>query len=72
MEIQNQMLNTKDAANYLGISAAFLERDRWSGPTIPFIRIGNGKGAVRYSVVTLQRYIEARTVSGKVKEKKSC
>ena len=62
MDQVKTMMNTKDAANYLGISAAFLERDRWSGPTIPFVRIGNGKGAIRYKVETLDGYIEAHTV----------
>ena len=59
------MVGTKEAAEFLGVSPAFLERDRWSGPTIPFVRLGNGKGAVRYLVVTLQSHIKARTVQAR-------
>lgn len=36
----SQLLNTKQAANYLGVSTAFLERDRWAGARIPFVRLG--------------------------------
>ncbi|KMP11200.1 hypothetical protein UR09_03965 [Candidatus Nitromaritima sp. SCGC AAA799-A02] len=60
--MDNKLIDTKQAAEILGVSAAFLERDRWRGATIPFVRIGNGKGAVRYSVEILQNYIKARTV----------
>ncbi len=55
----NQLLNTKQAAKYLGVSAAFLERDRWAGARIPFIRIGTR--SVRYRVADLEQYIESQT-----------
>ena len=29
--MQTPLLNTKEAAKFLGVSAAFLERDRWAG-----------------------------------------
>ena len=61
----DKLIDTKHAAEVLGISPAFLERDRWRGASIPFIRIGNGKGAVRYSVATLEEYISKRTVDVK-------
>ena len=60
--MDRKLIDTREAAKILGVSPAFLERDRWRGATIPFVRIGNGKGAVLYSVETLQSYIEARTV----------
>lgn len=54
----NPLLTTKEAARYLGVSASFLERDRWSGPTIPYIKLGNR--AVRYQLSDLERFIESR------------
>lgn len=51
-----QLLNSQQAANYLGVSKAFLERDRWAGARIPFIKIGSR--AVRYRTADLESYIE--------------
>jgi excisionase family DNA binding protein len=50
------LLTTKDAAAYLGVSMAFLERDRWAGARIPFVKIGSR--AVRYQRAELDAYIE--------------
>lgn len=58
-----ELLDTKAAADFLGISKAFLERDRWRGPTIPYFRIGNGHGAVRYKRSDLIAYVESRRVN---------
>lgn len=52
------LLNTKEAAQYLGVSKAFLERDRWAGARIPFVRVG--ARAVRYERATLEAYVESR------------
>ena len=52
------LLTTKEAAHYLGVSAAFLERDRWAGARIPFIKIGSR--AVRYESATLDAYIASQ------------
>lgn len=52
------LLTTFQAAAYLGVSKAFLERDRWAGARIPFIRIGSR--AVRYRQNDLDRYIESQ------------
>jgi len=52
----HKLLDTTEAANYLGVSKAFLERDRWAGARIPFIKIGSR--AVRYRQTDLDRYIE--------------
>lgn len=51
-----QLLDTTQAASYLGVSKAFLERDRWAGARIPFIKIGSR--AVRYRAADLESYIE--------------
>jgi excisionase family DNA binding protein len=52
------LLTTKDAARYLGLSKAFLERDRWAGARIPFIRVGSR--AVRYRPSDLETYLDSR------------
>jgi hypothetical protein len=56
--MQVNLLNTNEAANYLGLSKAFLERDRWAGAKVPFIKIGNR--AVRYRIQDLDVYIQSR------------
>lgn len=43
------LLTTKDAARYLGLSKAFLERDRWAGAR-----------AVRYRPSDLETYLDSR------------
>ena len=52
----NELLSTTLAAKYLCVSKAFLERDRWAGARIPFIKIGSR--AVRYRLSDLNAYIE--------------
>ena len=47
--MQNPLLTTKQAAQILGVSIAFLERDRWAGAR-----------AVRYRHSDLLAYIESR------------
>lgn len=59
MVMKTQLLKTKQAAEYLGLSKAFLERDRWAGAKVPFIKIGDR--AVRYRIDDLNAYIESRT-----------
>ena len=51
------LLTTPQAANVLGVSIAFLERDRWAGARVPFIKIG--ARAVRYRLQDLEKYIES-------------
>ena len=57
------LYDTKQAAEFLNLSQAYLERDRRLGPTIPFVRIG--QRAVRYDPDTLKRIVNSRTVSEK-------
>ncbi|MEW8023825.1 MAG: helix-turn-helix domain-containing protein [Candidatus Thiodiazotropha sp.] len=56
--MQETLLNTAQAAHYLGVSKAFLERDRWAGARIPFVKIG--ARAVRYRADDLNTYINAQ------------
>lgn len=53
--MQPPLYNTEQAAQFLGVSKAFLERDRWAGARIPFIKIGTR--AVRYSPDDLESYL---------------
>ena len=55
----DKLLVTKEAAEMLGVSPAFLERDRCYGPTIPYIKVG--ARAVRYRLSELLAYIERNT-----------
>lgn len=69
---QTQLLTTKEAAQFLAVSPAFLERDRWKGPSIPFIRIGEHR--VRYKLSALEAYIDRRQsvrAKGKVRLSKA-
>ncbi len=56
------LMNTNCAAEYLGVSSAFLERDRWNAnrsnipPSVPFVKIG--KKTIRYRSGDLEQYIE--------------
>lgn len=56
--MQSQLLTTQQAARHLNVSSAFLERDRWAGARIPFVKIGSR--SIRYRVSDLERYLESR------------
>jgi predicted DNA-binding transcriptional regulator AlpA len=56
--MQTKLLDTKQAAAMIGMSVAFLERDRWAGAKIPYIKIG--ERAVRYRASDLMDYINSR------------
>lgn len=53
------LLTTKEAAAYLGMSPAFLERDRWAGAKIPYVVIGTR--TIRYRQRDLARYVASRS-----------
>lgn len=55
--MQNTLLTTQQAASFLSVSMAFLERDRWAGARIPFIKVGSR--AVRYRQADLDFYIQS-------------
>lgn len=52
------ILTTQEAAQYLNVSKAFLERDRWAGARIPFIKVGSR--AVRYRQSDLDAYLDGQ------------
>lgn len=54
--MSKNLLTTAEAAIYISMSKAFLERDRWAGARIPFIKIGSR--AVRYRKSDLDAYID--------------
>lgn len=54
--MSEKLLTTVEASKILGVSKAFLERDRWAGARIPFIKVGSR--AVRYRLSDLNDYIE--------------
>lgn len=56
------LLDQKAAAEYTGLSVKWFERDRWTGPTIPFVKMGR---AVRYRAADLQTFIEVNTIPAK-------
>lgn len=56
--MMNKLLTTKEAARFLGVSEAFLERDRWAGAEIPFVRVGSR--AVRYQISELEAFVRSR------------
>lgn len=55
--MQANLLNTQQAAEILGVNKAFLERDRWAGARVPFIKVGSR--AVRYRLADLESYIQS-------------
>ena len=54
----DHLLTTKQAAELLSVSVAFLERDRWAGATVPFVRVGTR--SIRYRKGDLDNFIESR------------
>ena len=54
------LIKQNEAASYLGLSEATLERDRWRGGDIPYIKVG--PRAIRYDLEQLNKYIEHNTV----------
>jgi predicted DNA-binding transcriptional regulator AlpA len=57
----DSLLTTFEAAKYLCVSVAFLERDRWAGTQVPYIKVGSR--AVRYRKSDLEEYIAGRKSS---------
>lgn len=54
--MKQSLLTTQEAAAFLSVSKAFLERDRWAGARIPFIKVGSR--AVRYRLSDLSSYLD--------------
>ena len=64
----DRLLTTEQAAEILGVSLAFLERDRWQGARVPYVKVG--RRAVRYRRSDLVHYIQ-RNVCGPVAQGES-
>ncbi|UTW46764.1 AlpA family transcriptional regulator [Bacterioplanoides sp. SCSIO 12839] len=50
-----QLLTTKQAAEFLGVSSAFLNRDRCEAARIPFVQLG--ARAIRYRPEDLEAFV---------------
>jgi len=50
------LLTQAEAARVIGKSEKWLERDRWAGPTVPYVKLGR---SVRYRVADLLNFIES-------------
>ncbi len=65
------LYSTEEAAKYLGLSPQSLCRYRLTGePHIPFVRVGSGRGRVRYRQSDLDAYI-ASCVRSSTSERRS-
>ena len=58
--MNKRLVGQKEAAEYLNLSEATMERDRWRKGDIPYIRIG--PRAIKYDLEQLNEYIESNTV----------
>jgi hypothetical protein len=63
---KRRIVKEKEAALYMNVSVALLQRDRWRGGDIPFLRVA---GAIRFDLDQLDRYMDE---SGNGKEVQSC
>jgi len=59
--MQTQLMNTIEAAAYLGVERTFLERDRWAGAKVPFVRLGTR--TIRYRQSDLEAFVASRVCS---------
>ena len=50
----------KQTAEYLGVSHKWLERDRWVGARIPYVKVGRG---VRYRAADVVAFVEQNSVT---------
>jgi hypothetical protein len=62
--MSKKLTGQKEASEYLDLSEATLERDRWRGGDIPYIRVG--PRAIRYDLDQLDEYIKRNTVNNGV------
>jgi excisionase family DNA binding protein len=58
--MNKRLVGQKEAAEYLNLSEATMERDRWRKGDIPYIKIG--PRAIRYDLEQLNEYIDLNTV----------
>ena len=63
-QLRKRLVRQKIAAERLDLSEATLERDRWRGGEIPYIKVG--PRAIRYDLDQLDAYLESKTVRKEV------
>lgn len=56
--VPKKLYTTKETTAMLGVSKAFLERDRWKGVTIPYAELGTR--TVRYPADVINRILASR------------
>jgi hypothetical protein len=59
--MSKRLVGQKEAGEYLDLSEATLERDRWRGGDIPYVKVG--PRAIRYDLTLLDEYIDRKTVN---------
>lgn len=53
----------KEAAEYIGLSEAALQKWRTNGVGIPYAKLGNGHSArIIYEIAELDEYVQARKI----------
>ena len=62
--MSKRLIGQKEAADYLDLSEATLERDRWRGGEIPYIRVG--PRSIKYDLNELDIYLETKTVKKEI------
>jgi predicted DNA-binding transcriptional regulator AlpA len=57
------LLHERDAAEILGVSVSWLQKQRWAGTGPAYIRVGGrANGAIRYRLSDLHAWIEQNRV----------
>jgi|TARA_B100001964_G_scaffold37939_1_gene41266 hypothetical protein len=62
--MSKRLIGQKEAADYLDLSEATLERDRWRSGEIPYIRVG--PRSIKYDLNQLDVYLETKTVKKEI------
>jgi hypothetical protein len=56
------LLREQEAARLLNVSVSTLQKGRIYGYGPPYIRVGRGRGAIRYSPTALEAYKQKSTI----------
>ena len=63
IDLNDRLLHSVDAARILGVSPAWLARERWKGTGPIFVKVGGPNGrAVRYRASDLIQWIDRNAV----------
>jgi len=55
-----RLMTEKEVAEQIGVSVHWLRRKRVTGGGIPFIKLSDGKGAVRYDQGAVEAFMQGR------------